>query len=415
MTDAERMPSSGSMKLGSLSEPSLFELVRPEGRANPYPIYRRFRETASILWQPPAFWAVSSYDLVTSVLRDRRFGTADLRSIRAMFMQAEGNSSFMDRLRKTMLMRNPPDHMRLRGIVSKAFSPRMINSLGTRIQEITDELLSGIHGHSFDVISDVAFPLPVMVIAEMLGVPDQDREHFRRWARAMVGSLDLVTDPAQVEAADLAADECESYLAGLVEQRRRDPREDLLSALAVAEDEGRRLTQEELLANAMLLLLAGHETTVNLIGNGTLNLLRNPDQAEMLREEPSLAPSAIEEVLRYESPVQLTLRRASEPVEVGGVTIGEGEHVLLMLGAANRDPARFSDPDRLDIKRPDNGHLAFGEGIHYCLGANLARAEGQAAIGTLLRRMPGLRLDATEIQWRDQVTLRSLKELRVCF
>jgi cytochrome P450 len=318
-----------------------------------------------------------------------------------------------------MLDRDPPDHTRLRGLVSKAFTPRVVEALRPHIQTIVDGLLDRVRGAGkMDLVEDFAYPLPVIVICEMLGVPLEDRERFKTWGLDIARGLDAIWLPPDSDVARrsvAARHELAEYFRDLIGRRRTEPRADLLSGLIAAEEAGDKLSEEELLATCILLLVAGHETTVNLIGNGTLALLRNPDQLERLRRQPDLIGAAVEELLRYDGPVQRTARIPSEDVVIGGRTIPKGEMVMPFMGAADRDPAQFPDPDRLDIARADNRHLAFGWGIHFCLGAPLARVEGQIAIGTLVRRLPDLALATERPEFRQSLTLRGLSSLPVSF
>ncbi len=290
----------------------------------------------------------------------------------------------------------------------------MIESLRPRIQQIADELISQFDTNSkVDLISQFAYPLPVIVIAEMLGIPAEDRDLFRRWTGDLAPLIDFVQDMAIVERAMKAMQETREYFVKLVDERRKNPREDLVSALIAAEEKGDRLTLDEMLANIVLLLGAGHETTANLIGNGMLALMRNRGEFDKLRRDPLLIKSAVEECLRYDSPVQATARRTLEDVQLGGVTIPRDTHVIVLIGACNRDPAQFAEPDRFDIARRDNEHLAFGGGIHFCLGANLARVEGEIAIGSLTARFPTMEITGDPVQYRDMFNLRGLKVLPV--
>jgi cytochrome P450 len=266
-----------------------------------------------------------------------------------------------------------------------------------------------------DLIADLAYPLPVTVIAAMLGIPEADRDAFHEWSDALARSLDLTEDPAVYDRATVAAATFTEYLHELADRRRAEPRDDLLSALVAVEEAGEHLTESELYATCALLLVAGHETTINLIGNGTLALLQNPAQLQLLRQEPTLLRPAVEELLRYDSPVQMTSRIVLAPLTVRGKTLARGQQVSFMLGAANRDPEVFANADRLDIQRKNNPHLAFGSGIHYCLGAPLARLEGQIAFETLLRRLPNLALATTTPVYRDNYVLRGLETLPVVF
>jgi pimeloyl-[acyl-carrier protein] synthase len=393
----------------------LIGMFTPELRANPYPLYHQLRTINPLLFVPPGLWLVSCYAHGERILRDRGFATVDLHAINALANQ-ESVETLIRAMQSTMLFQDPPDHTRLRGLVSKTFTPRMINSLRPRIHEIADHLLDALAGRSeIDLIADYAYPLPVIVIAEMLGVPAADRGLFREWSRDLAAALEPIVDLETVERANKAMAAVSEYLSALVNERRRTPRDDLLSAMAAAEEAGDKLSQEELLANAVLLLGAGHETTMNLIGNGVLALLRSPDQLEKLRNDPSLMPNAVEELLRYDSSVQATIRRVVDEIELDGKKLRTGEHVIVMIGAANRDPARYPDPDRLDVTRTDIEHLAFGGGIHFCLGAALARAEGQIAIGALINRFRNLAVREESVQWRETVTLRGLKKLPLSF
>jgi cytochrome P450 len=319
-------------------------------------------------------------------------------------------------MRSNLLYRDPPDHSRLRRMVSQAFTPRMIEQLRPRIQAIADALLDAVASRGeMDLIDAYAFPLPITVIAEMLGIPAADRDRFRDWSDVL---LTAIAPQPMGPAVVTAAQGFRQYLDARFEERRRAPSEDLISGLLQVEEEGDKLGREELHGMVYLLLLAGYETTVNLIGSGMLALLEHADQLARLRQDPALLPSAIEELLRFCAPVMMsTLRYAAEDITLGSRNIPKGDMVLIVIGAANRDPARFASPDALDITRAFNKHLAFGHGIHYCLGASLARMEGEIALGTLIRRMPNLRLGvATEtLKWRPNFILRGLVQLPVVF
>jgi pimeloyl-[acyl-carrier protein] synthase len=319
-------------------------------------------------------------------------------------------------LSNVMLFIDPPRHTRLRTLVNKAFTPRVIGRLRGRVEEIVNELLDEVEGRGeMDVISEFAYPLPVKVICEMLGVPLKDRDRIRGLSRKLAPILDpIVTAEAQAGIEE-AANHIEAFWDDLIEERRNDLRDDLLSELIRAEDEGHRLNHDELRSTCNLVLIAGHETTMNLIGNGLLALLRNRDQLEKLQDDPSLARSAVEELLRYDSPVHLTARSASEQIEVGGVTLERGQLAIIAIGGVNRDPAHFPDPDRLDIERDPNPHIAFSAGAHFCVGAGLARLEAQIAFPKLLTRLPKIDLGVEQPEYRETITLRGLKELPVTF
>jgi cytochrome P450 len=389
-----------------------FDPRSPAFRADPYSSYDALREAAPVFyWDAWDIWFLSRYDDCSTLLRDARLGRGDFGfeappEQRALF-EMEGH---------WMLLKNPPDHTRLRGLVHKAFTPRIVEQMRDRIQAITDGLLDRMLAHGrTDIVSDLAYPLPVTVIAELLGIPTQDHEQFHAWSDQLARSLDLTDDPEVYNRASSAAVALTDYLRETIARRRRQPQDDLLSALFAAEDGGGRLTEDELYATCALLLVAGHETTVNLIGNGTLALLRHPDQLARLRAEPALIRPAVEELLRYDSPVQLTGRMVLADMEVRGQKLRAGQQVVFLFGAANHDPARFADPHTLDIAREPNQHLAFGGGIHYCLGAPLARLEAQIAFNTLLRRMPNLALEPEPPVYRDNLTLRGLRALPVTF
>jgi cytochrome P450/class 3 adenylate cyclase len=399
---------------GSVQSQPLFDPALPEFHANPYPFYHRLRLQDPVHQSAMGFWVVTRYSDVVTVLRDARFGREDFGP---MVSAVYGEDS--ERVPRPMVFRDPPAHTRLRSLVSKAFTTRVVQGMRPHIQEIVDRLLDRVQGAgAMDVISALAYPLPVTVICEMLGVPDCDHDSMRRWSADITRSLDalgLPSDREIVRRGRAARHALGEYFRGLLPERRRNPRADLLSLLIAAEEQGDKLTEDELLATCVLIFIAGHETTVNLIGNGLLALLQHPDQLEVLKENTQLLASAVEELLRYDSPVQRTARVTKTEVELGGKTIPRHALVVAAIGAANRDPERFPDPDRLDLARPDKDHIAFGFGIHFCLGAPLARIEAQIALGTLLRRLPQLELATGTPQWRESSTLRGLKELPIRF
>ena len=368
---------------------------------DPYPTYEQLRRKDPVhRMRLIEAWALTRYEDVQDVLADHK-----------RFTNAERNYDYMQY--RTFLDLDPPDHTRLRGLVSKAFTPRAVRELGPRIQELVDELLDAAAGKSrIDLISDFAFPLPVIVIAEMLGVPAQDRARFREWSDDIALSVNPLLNNEQIARVRQATEELFDYFEGIIEQRRHAPRNDMISALLAAEEEGDRLTHEELLSTLMLLLVAGNETTRNLIGNGMLALLKNPAQLQKLRDHPELLDSAINELLRYDSPVQIDSRNAIDDVEIGGKRIAAGQRILAIVGAANRDPQIFANPDKLDIGRNEVSHLSFGRGIHYCLGSPLAILEGRIAFTSLLARFPSMRL-ASEPVFKEQIVLRGVEELWV--
>jgi cytochrome P450 len=393
----------------------LFNPLAPEFIANPYPYYQRLRETAPMHLTPLGFYVASRHADIATVLRDKRFGKDFAGRMSRRHGPAILEEPVYRSMRHWMLQQDPPDHTRLRGLVVRAFTARRVEDMRPRIQEIVDGIIDRVEARGrMDLIADFAFRLPVTVICDMLGIPAEDRELFFTSSRTGGRLLDPVPlSRAEIEqhnGSNLAAAE---YFHRLFELRRREPGEDLTTQLVHAEEHGSKLSNEELTANVILLFGAGHETTVNLIGNGLLALHRNPDQLKLLREDPSLTAGAVEELLRYDSSVQVTGRTTLENVdEIGGIALAKGQSVICLLGSANRDPAVYADPDRLDITRADVRPLSFGGGIHYCLGAQLARIEGEIAIATLLRRLPRLQLDDPEHpDWRQTFVLRGLNAL----
>jgi cytochrome P450 len=400
---------------------SLANLLRPEVRIDPYTLYREIRSQDPVYWdEENDFWVLTRYADITSVLRDGRFS------------KAQGMTLGLDRLpkeergeaepvfgvfEKQMLYADPPYHTKLRGLVNKAFTPRTIRSMESHIQNLVDDFLDAVQESGrMDVISDLAFPLPATVIMEMLGLPIEDRAQFKKWSDDLFATLGVVRHtPELFEHAHESVDEMTKYICDIRGKLGSNPKDDLLSALATAVDQEHRLSDDELVANTILLLGAGHETTTNLIGNGLLALMRNPEQMQALKEDPSLIANAVEEFMRYDNPVQIVWRVATEDIEVGDKIIGNGEFINLVVGAANRDPEQFPDPDRLDLRRNTHGHVGFGLGVHFCLGAPLARLEGQIAIGTVLRRMPDLQLESEDLEWQKSPTFRGVLSLPVAF
>lgn len=391
-------------------------LFTPEVRADPFPFYRNLLEHDPVHDTGFGLWLLSSYDDCRAALRDPRFSAefrtmSDYEASMAAIGRDTPVQALMERL---MLFRDAPDHTRLRSLVQRAFSPRMVESFRARVAEVTEDLLDrAAERGELELMSDFAWPLPVIVIAEILGVPASERDRFRGWASDLALAFDLGMTPERSVRAEAAQVAFTDFFLDLIRERAREPRGDLLTALVEAEEQGDRLSPDELVSNLVLLLIAGHETTMNLIGNGTLALLRNPEQLARLRDDPSIAPDAVEELLRYESPVQLVIRFPREDVVVRDKLIPKGARVMLLLGAANHDPARFADPDVLDLGRGDRGHLSFGGGPHFCLGNALARMEGEVAIPALLRRFPDLALADPNPAYRPTMTLRGLEELRL--
>jgi cytochrome P450 len=365
-------------------------------------------------------WMLFRYDDCFRFLRDPKLSVED-NAVEGANPRAELREQVLgdraERGTRSMLNIDPPDHTRIRGIVQKVFTPRAIEQLAPRVQELVDASLDAVvaRGDTMEVIADLAFPLPFQVISDMLGMPDGDRDELRNWAHTL--TLGLEPTLASLHFDDIldASDHMTAHVLDAIEWKRSHPADDLLTALIAAEHDGDRLTADELVDQVVLLFVAGHETTVNLIGNGTLALLRNPGQLERWQCDPALATSAIDELLRYDSPVQFSRRVTTSDVEIDGRKIREGAFLFIVLGAANHDPAHWGhDADALDLTRAGAAqHLAFGSGMHHCLGAALARLEGRIALGTLVARFPGIELGGGEPQWSGRLTLRGLDRLPV--
>jgi cytochrome P450 len=401
-----------------------YDLYSDDFRRDTYETFARMRADDPILCQPgidgeTMIWFVTRHDDVVSVLLDDETFVRDLAlaldpdTVAAWTSQLPESFAFIE---QHMLNRDGEDHRRLRRLVTKAFTPRMVEQLRPRIQEIADDLIDAVEARGeMELVEEYAFPLPITVIAELLGIPAADRDRFRRWSNAVV--TPALTPESVAEFGALMNDFI-AYLRELFERRAREPAEDLVSALLQVRDGGDTLSEQELFSMVVLLIVAGHETTVNLIANATLALLEHPDALARLRDDPSLVPAAIEECLRYDSPVERTLNRwAARDVELGGHQIRRGDSVIAIVGSANRDPERFPEPDSLDLDREDNKHIAFGRGSHYCLGAPLARLEGEIAVATLLRRLADLRLAVPreELAWRPVPLFRALASLPVAW
>ncbi|HKG46730.1 MAG TPA: cytochrome P450 [Pyrinomonadaceae bacterium] len=395
-------------------------IVSAEFKADPFPFLAQLRASDPVyrttLPDKTAVWLLTRYDDVNALLRDQRF-TKNRRNAltKDQLRKLPWTPPMFRPLERNMLDLDPPDHTRLRSLVHKAFTPSLVEQMRSRTQAISDELLDRVVARGeMDLIRDFALPLPMTIITEILGVPDKDHDKFHRWSQAVVS----LTSPSPTLRVIPGVWKFIRYLRQFFKLRRRDPQDDLVSALIKAEEAGDTLNEDELLAMVFLLLIAGHETTVNLIGNGILVLIENPNEMRKLRSEPSLVKPAVEELLRYTSPVLMTTERyALEDASVHGVTIPRGEMTLGVIGSANRDETVFDKPNELQITREPNRHLSFGQGIHFCLGAPLARMEAQIAFTTLLRRLPDLRLKtaAHSLRWRPSMILRGLASLPVRF
>ena len=394
----------------SLADRFFREAMSPAFREDPYAYYERFRGPQPLLRVADTIWFALGHADVTTLLRHPRLSTDESRAATEVGQDEDNNR------KRSLLFMDPPDHTRLRGLVARAFTPRRIEDLRLAAQAIAAELIDAMTGRTgpVDLIQSFAYPLPVRVICALLGVPPEDEATFTAWSRGVARSVDpSVLRTPEIDAAIVEARQgLSTYLGDLLAERRRAPGDDLLSALAAVDVEGDRISAREVVALAQLLLVAGHETTVNLIGNGVLALLRAPEQLALLRQSPALVGPAIDELLRFDGPVQITQRVVLEDMDVVGCPVKAGDEIMLVLGAANRDPAAFADPHRLDVTRDARRHVAFGGGIHHCLGAALARMEGQIALSALLDRFERIELAGTPTR-RPTFTLRGLEQLPV--
>jgi pimeloyl-[acyl-carrier protein] synthase len=398
---------------------SLYQLLDPAVLADPYPLFKRLREEDPVHWDPFLHaWIVTRYQDVITVLH--RFSADRIRTPEQLSgMGCDELNPIARVMMKQLLFMDAPSHTRLRSLAATAFSPSRVELLRIHIHEIAESLIDGILNKNrgqMDVIADFAEPFPAIVTAEMLGVPVEDHLQLKDWSAdfaEMLGNLqhDCQRGPRLLR----SLEDMTRYFRAAIREKEKRPTGGLIYSLMTAEVDGGRLTEEEIVANSILTMIGGQETTTNLIGNGLLILLRHPDQMAKLTADPSLIPSAVEELLRYEPPVQHTARLAPDDVTLGGKKIRKRQAVIAVMAAANRDPERFPDPDRVDIERKDNRHLAFGWAAHFCFGAPLARMEGQIAFSTLLRRLSGIRLRNTAFEWRENLGLRGLKALPVQF
>jgi len=397
-------------------------LDRPEFYRDPYPVYHELRATDPVHWSDiMGSWVLTRYDDVVASMRDpSRFSSAGRHALsldRLPEHVRKKAKPIYEHYAVGLIHTDPPDHTRMRALINKVFTARAMESLRPRVQKIVDDLLDAAASRGeIDIMAALAYPLPVAIISQILGIPAEENDKFAYWNEG-VNELTASgrTTEANLERGLPIFQHLRAYLRDLIEKRRRDPQDDLLSALVMVEEEGDRLSEEELITNYQTLITAGFETTMNLIGTGLLTLLRHPDQLAQLRADPSLTESAVEELLRYETPFQRNWRVAARDIDLAGKRIERGQLVAQMLGAANRDPEVFSDPDRLDITRSSGRHVAFGYGIHFCIGAPLARIEADVAFRALLRRFPNLRLKHDQVDWREEIVFRGLKSLIVEF
>ncbi|MGO4889290.1 cytochrome P450 [Anaerobacillus sp. MEB173] len=391
-----------------------FSLTSPQFLHNPYPFYDQLRTTNPITrltLLKYSGWYVTGYDEAVAILKDTRF--------KSRIPLPERSKKYQD-LKKVqnnmLLFKNPPDHMRFRLLVSKGFTPQTVGKYRPYIEETVHELLDAVQKHKkMDVVADFAFPLASLIIAKVLGVPAQDRYQFREWTISLIQTIDITRTRKNLANGNETTVRLLDYFKVLIENRKKHPQDDLISTLIKEEQQGDKLSDDEILSTCILLVIAGHETTVNLISNSMLALLHHPEQLMVLKDNPDYVQTAVEEFLRYESPTQMTARVASEDIEINKTMIKKGEQVYILLGAANRDPNKFTKPNQLNITRNPNPHLAFGYGNHFCLGSALARLEAEIAIRILLQRIPNIELRTSDVQWRKLIGFRSLKELLITF
>ena len=400
-----------------------FNPLADDFNTNPYPIYDRLRSAQPICHSVIGEdWVLTRYEDVKKILKDRRVSTVNKGKLlleKEKYLKTRGkNIQALAEIGKTFLFYiDPPDHNRLRSLVGKVFSPGKIEGMRPQIETIFHECLdTALTKREIDIIGDIAQPLPVRVIGTILGIPPRDiKKSFNQWTRTLSRIIDPLVPLAEYETLNNVALEVQQYFHQLICQREKDPQEDLISHLIAARDERGKLSEEEVLSMCIMLFVTAQDTTVNTIGNGMLALLQHPEQMEKLKQQPEIIETAVEEMLRFDSPVQMATRVANESLEIGGQTIQKGDNIHLCLGSANRDPAEFPNPDRFDILRQKNNHLAFGDGIHLCLGAPLARLEAKIIINSLLQKLPNLKLASNKLEWRKTVATRGLNELLVTF
>lgn len=387
-------------------------MIDPESIADPHPLYRELRETAPLFrTEAMQTWVVSGFENCRALLRDPRCGSPRDEEASVGFDGSPRRER--DREAQTMLFLNPPDHTRIRGLVSRAFTPRRVEGLRAEVVAMTDRLLDQLGG-SGDFVDGLAFPLPANVISALVGVPEEDRDWLRPLVADMAASIEPTATAEALDAAEVAMGRARDYLTDLMAARRADPHDDLLSGLIEASDGDDRLTEVEVMANVLLIYAAGFETTTHLLTNMVRTFVANPDQLQLVRADPTLIPAAVEEVLRYDPPVQLDGRFVFDDIEVDGEVIEKGSSLITLLAGANRDPAMFADPEHFDVARTDNQILSFGSGIHFCLGAALARLEAQVVLDRLIDRYPRWRITA-EPPWRPRITIRGVERLDVEF
>lgn len=409
------------MNVVDISSEDPFVKMSKDFIENPYPYYDRLREKGRLVWSSAGEkrWMTSSYDTAVTVLSDPRFSVeypAEQLEPLSAYINNPAYSDLLTGLTKFMVAQDPPQHTRIRKLANKAFTRAEVTEMSIRITNIVDELIDRVAGSGeMDLIADFAYPLPITIICEVLGIPACDHDKLRDWTNSISLALEPILDVSNVPASAKAATELFDYLKVLIAERKKKPTNDLLSAFVQAEEEGDCLNLDELLSNMLLLIIAGHDTTVNLIGNGMLALTQNPDSMNKLRSQPDLIPVAIEEFLRYQSPAQLTERFALSDMQFEGHELKKGDRVVAIIGGANRDPSRFEHPNDLKIERQPNKHIAFGQGIHFCLGAPLARFEAKIAFERLLGRLPEITLNCEKVEFRESAFFRGLQQLPLRF
>ncbi|MHC5854821.1 cytochrome P450 [Nostoc sp.] len=399
-------------------EKDRYNLTAPEVFANPYPTYRRILQQEPVYWNDfLGGWYLMRYQDVAFAMQDKRISAKRPPISKLSQLEQQNIFPLLESLSKWMLFCDPPEHTRLRTLFNKAFTPHIIGSMAPSIHSLVNQLIDSIYKRgNIDIIHDLAYPIPAIVIAQMLGANSEDYQHFKKWSSDLAKFFGLFRmDTEILTNAKKSLLEMKQYFHFILEERRCQPQNDLISSLIFAQEKENSLSDEEILSNCVFLTFAGHETTTNLIANGLLALLANPSQMQKLKNDPSLITTAVEEFLRYDSPVQRQARIALTDLEINGQQIRQGQRLFLAIGSANRDPEQFFNPDKLDITRSQNPHLAFGKGTHFCLGASLGRLEAQIAINTIVQRLPNLRLDTDQIEWYENPSLRGMKSMPVAF
>lgn len=415
----DRRSLSDSQELGEWAmkpaeDAPLFNARDPRLRNDPYPLYRRLREAEPVHRTPYGHWVVSGYDEVESLIRRPQLSSEYPQDPRWAEQRGGPDSPIVEATRDWMLMRDGEAHRRLRGLANPVFTARAVRETAPRIAGIVHRIMDDMGGgRDIDLIGSLAAQVPVTVFCGLGGLPVEDSDLCRKWTDALGHVIDPAVDETTRTAMNDAAKEFGAYIAEHLARRRADPQDDILSRLLLAEFDGQRLTDDEIIANVMMFFMGGHETTVNLIGNGMLGLLHHPDQLRALRADPGLVQDGIDELLRYDAPIQLVARITTDDIEIAGTTVPAGSKVMILLGAANRDPLRYQDPDRLDLSRKDVRPLSFGGGPHYCIGAMLAKTEARLVFTELVSRYRDITLSSEDVVWRRQVNIRGLSELRV--